>query len=70
MVDFIDLRSPENRQRVWEQLVEAMKGDRAKHHVLPMSEFGLVQITRQRRRGPLLPSLLLPIARYVRGRGL
>lgn len=52
VVDFIDLRSPENRQRVWEQLVEAMKGDRAKHHVLPMSEFGLVQITRQRRRGP------------------
>ncbi len=53
VVDFIDLRSPENRQRVWEQLVEAMKSDRAKHHVLPMSEFGLVQITRQRRRGPL-----------------
>ena len=55
VVDFIDLRSPENRQRVWEQLVEAMKSDRAKHHVLPMSEFGLVQITRQRRRNPIAP---------------
>jgi ribonuclease G len=60
VVDFIDLRNPENRHRVWEQLVEAMKSDRAKHQVLPMSEFGLVQITRQRRRSPLTSSSTLP----------
>jgi ribonuclease G len=60
VVDFIDLRNPENRQRVWEQLVEAMRSDRAKHQVLPMSEFGLVQITRQRRRSPHTSSSTLP----------
>ena len=59
VVDFIDLQSAENRQRVWEQLVEAMKADRAKHSVLPMSEFGLVEITRQRRRSPLPPPTTL-----------
>ncbi len=53
VIDFIDMRRPEHRQKVWETLREAMKADRAKHHILPMSEFGLVQITRQRRRNPL-----------------
>jgi len=53
VVDFIDMRQPEHRQLVYERLREAMKADRAKHAVLPMSEFGLVQITRQRRRTPL-----------------
>lgn len=53
VIDFIDMRRPEYRQKVWEVLREAMKADRAKHHILPMSEFGLVQITRQRRRNPL-----------------
>ncbi len=56
VIDFIDLRSAENRQRVWDQLMEAMKTDRAKHTILPMSEFGLVQLTRQRRRSPLPPT--------------
>jgi len=53
VVDFIDMRQPEHRQLVYERLREAMKADRAKHAVLPMSEFGLVQITRQRRRLPV-----------------
>ncbi|MCX7606678.1 MAG: Rne/Rng family ribonuclease [Bacteroidia bacterium] len=52
VIDFIDMRSAEHRQRVYERLCEAMKTDRAKHIVLPMSDFGLVQITRQRRRAP------------------
>lgn len=53
VVDFIDMRQPEHRQLVYERLREAMKADRAKYAVLPMSEFGLVQITRQRRRLPV-----------------
>lgn len=52
VVDFIDMRQPEHRQLVYERLREAMRADRAKHVLLPMSEFGLVQITRQRRRAP------------------
>lgn len=53
IVDFIDMKKPEHRQRVQERLREAMRSDRAKHTILPMSEIGLVQITRQRRRQPL-----------------
>lgn len=60
VVDFIDLQNAENRQRVWQQLVDSMKADRAKHTVLPMSEFGLVQITRQRRRSPPPSATHLP----------
>jgi len=60
VVDFIDLPGTENRQRVWQHLVESMKADRARHTVLPMSEFGLVQITRQRRRSPPLSAPTLP----------
>ncbi len=50
VIDFIDQRLPSNRKKVYEQLREAMKNDRAKHTILPMSKFGLVQITRQRVR--------------------
>lgn len=60
VVDFIDMRSAEHRRLVYERLCEAMKADRAKHAVLPMSEFGLVQITRQRRRAPVAPAEAVP----------
>lgn len=50
VVDFIDQRSPSNKRKVYEKLKEEMKTDRAKHNILPMSKFGLVQITRQRVR--------------------
>ncbi|MCS6895296.1 MAG: Rne/Rng family ribonuclease [Bacteroidia bacterium] len=53
IVDFIDMKNPEHRQKVEERLREAMRSDRAKHSILPMSEIGLVQITRQRRRQPI-----------------
>lgn len=50
VVDFIDLRKPDNKRLVYEHLVKEMEKDRAKHTVLPMSKFGLIQITRQRVR--------------------
>ncbi len=50
VVDFIDMRQAGFRKQVYEALKEAMKTDRAKHKILPMSPFGLVQITRQRVR--------------------
>ncbi|MCS7297017.1 MAG: Rne/Rng family ribonuclease [Bacteroidia bacterium] len=53
VVDFIDMRNPLHRQLVQERLREAMRSDRAKHSILPMTEIGLVQITRQRRRQPI-----------------
>ena len=50
VIDFIDLKKAENRKELNEHLRKAMKEDRAKHSILPMSKFGLIQITRQRVR--------------------
>lgn len=50
VVDFIDMNLAENRQKLYERMVENMKKDRAKHNILPLSKFGLMQITRQRVR--------------------
>lgn len=50
VVDFIDMNLPENRQKLYERMVENMRNDRAKHTILPLSKFGLMQITRQRVR--------------------
>ena len=50
VVDFIDLYSAKNRKLLFEKMREAMKDDKAKHHILPPSKFGLIQITRQRVR--------------------
>jgi len=50
VIDLIDLKTAGNRKLVYEKLKEVMKTDRAKHKILPMSPFGLIQITRQRVR--------------------
>lgn len=50
VVDFIDMQNSENRKSLHHRMNEMMKKDRAKHHVLAPSKFGLVQITRQRVR--------------------
>lgn len=48
VVDFIDMKLPENKRKLMEKMEEFMGPDRAKHAVLPISKFGLMQITRQR----------------------
>lgn len=53
VVDFIDMHLNENRQMVYEKMKELMSKDRAKHNILPLSKFGLMQITRQRVRPEL-----------------
>lgn len=50
VVDFIDMLKPESRQTLYERMCKNMQQDRAKHHILPLSKFGLMQITRQRVR--------------------
>ena len=50
VVDFIDMNVAEDRQKLYERMVENMKRDRARHNILPLSKFGLMQITRQRVR--------------------
>ncbi|RYZ24094.1 MAG: Rne/Rng family ribonuclease [Chitinophagaceae bacterium] len=48
VVDFIDMKLPEHRKKLGEAMEEHMRTDRAKHAVLPISKFGIMQITRQR----------------------
>ena len=50
VVDFIDMKLAEDRQKLYEHMCENMKRDRARHNILPLSKFGLMQITRQRVR--------------------
>lgn len=48
IVDFIDMKNPENKKALFDKMEELLKSDRARHSVLPLSKFGLMQITRQR----------------------
>lgn len=50
VVDFIDMKLPDNKRMLQESMDNFMRPDRAKHAVLPISKFGLMQITRQRMR--------------------
>lgn len=56
VVDFIDLEDERNRRKVFEEMKKEFRRDRAKVTVLPMTEFGLVQITRQRIRQTIIHS--------------
>ena len=48
VADFIDMKLPDNKRKLVEAMEGFMRTDRAKHAVLPISKFGLMQITRQR----------------------
>ncbi len=50
VIDFIDMTDAGNRQKLFEHMCKAMSGDRARHNILPLSKFCLMQITRQRVR--------------------
>lgn len=53
VIDFIDMAKVEHRQKLYEHMREIMANDRARHNILPLSKFGLMQITRQRVRPAL-----------------
>ncbi len=50
IVDFIDMESNDHKQRLYKHMQELLSTDRAKHNILPLTKFGLMQITRQRVR--------------------
>ncbi len=54
VVDFIDMADADHRDQVYEAMREAMSSDRAKHNILRLSKFGLMQIIRQRVRPEVL----------------
>ncbi len=68
VIDFIDMASPANRERVRDSLIEALSSDKARTHVLPMSELGLIEMTRKRVRESIVQSLTEPCF-YCEGRG-
>lgn len=54
VIDFIDMAEAANRQKLYEHMIQCMTNDRAKHTVLPLTKFGLMQITRQRVRQAMI----------------
>ena len=48
VLDFIDMKSRRDQQQVYQRVKEGLKRDRAKTHILPISQLGLMEMTRQR----------------------
>jgi len=68
IIDFIDMEKKSNQEKVFNALREALKKDRSKTHVLPISEMGLIQMTRKRTRNSL-NSILCEPCFYCEGEG-
>ncbi len=68
IIDFIDMEKKSNREKVFTAFKDALKRDRNKTHVLPMSDMGLIQMTRKRVRKPLHRMLCEPCF-YCDGEG-
>jgi ribonuclease G len=69
VIDFIDMEKKANRERVFMALKEALSKDKAKTNILPMSDLGLIEMTRKRTRADL-NSLLTEPCTYCDGRGV
>ncbi len=50
VIDFIDMKNPDNKRILQQKMKEVMDSDRATHTILPLSKFNLMQITRERVR--------------------
>ncbi len=68
IIDFIDMQKKSNQEKVFHELKEACNKDRSKTHILPMSEMGLIQMTRKRNKKPLSRMLCEP-CHYCDGEG-
>ncbi len=69
VVDFIDLEDEKNRKKIYDELKKEFKKDRAKTAILPMTEFGLIQLTRERVRENIVQSMT-EACPYCQGTGL
>jgi ribonuclease G len=68
IIDFIDMEKKANQEKVYNALKDALKKDKSKTNVLPISELGLVEMTRKRIREPLTRTLCEPCF-YCEGQG-
>ena len=48
VLDFIDMKSRRDQQKVYQRMKEGLRRDKAKTHILPISQLGLMEMTRQR----------------------
>jgi ribonuclease G len=68
VLDFIDMKSRRDQQQVYQKMKEGLRRDRAKTHVLPISQLGLMEMTRQRHTESVLESVYDDCP-YCRGKG-
>ncbi len=69
IMDFIDMKERRHRNAVYEKMVELMSDDKAKTHILPISQLGIMQMTRQRQQESLSSNLYTDCP-YCHGRGI
>ncbi|MCB0833841.1 MAG: Rne/Rng family ribonuclease [Bacteroidetes bacterium] len=60
VIDFIDLRDERNKRKLLEEMKRELRKDRAKFSILPMDEYGLIELTRERIRPSIMFSLSEP----------
>lgn len=69
ILDFIDMRQERDRRAVYQRMLERLKRDRAKSHVLPISDLGLMEMTRQR-QSESMAAAVYDECPYCKGRGM
>jgi ribonuclease G len=68
VLDFIDMKHPRHRQSVYQKMKEGLRRDKAKTHVLPISQLGLMEMTRQR-HSESVHAAVYDDCPYCKGRG-
>jgi ribonuclease G len=68
VLDFIDMKHPRDRQTVYQKMREGLRRDKAKTHVLPISQLGLMEMTRQR-HSESVHAAVYDDCPYCKGRG-
>jgi ribonuclease G len=69
IIDFIDMKERRHRNAIYEKMVDLMSTDKARNHILPISQLGIMQMTRQRQQESLSSNLYTDCP-YCRGRGI
>ena len=69
VADFIDMKHRKDQQAVYQRIKERLKRDKARTHVLPISQLGLLEMTRQRANESLASSIFIPCP-HCSGKGM
>ena len=69
VLDFIDMKHPKDQMTVYQRMKDNLRRDKAKTHVLPVSQLGLIEMTRQRQTESVRSSLYEDCP-HCRGRGV